>query len=212
MVADGISKQSLVTQITLLTVIFILTGCATKPPSQPQNICRIFEDKSKWYKKAKQSEKKWGSPISTMMAIMYQESGYRSKAKPPRKRILWLIPGPRLSDAYGYAQAKDATWDWYKEKSGNRGADRDKFGDAIDFIGWYNSVSKKQNGIALNDTYRLYLAYHEGHGGYRRGTYNKKDWLVKTARVVTQRAQTYQQQLNTCEKRFKSRGLRLWPF
>jgi hypothetical protein len=147
-----------------------------------------------------------------MMAIMHQESRFRAKAKPPRTKILWIIPGPRKSDAYGYPQAKDSTWSWYKKSSGNRGADRDKFGDAIDFIGWYNAQTHKKNGVRLNDAYSLYLAYHEGHGGFSRKSYNKKGWLKGVANKVASRANTYSQQLSGCEKRLKKGGFRLWPF
>jgi hypothetical protein len=47
------------------------------------------------------------------------------------------------------------------------------------------------------------LAYHEGHGGHTRGSYNKKPWLKSIARKVSNRAITYQQQLQGCERRLK---------
>ena len=182
----------------------LLAGCATSPPRHVDNICHIFDEKSGWYKKAKRSQKKWGTPIPVMMAIMHQESRFQSKAKPPRSKILWVIPGPRKSSAYGYSQAKDGTWDWYKKAAGRWGADRDDFGDAIDFIGWYNSVSRKRNHIKLDSAYHLYLAYHEGHGGYNRGTYKKKGWLKQVASKVATRSVRYQKQLQGCEKRLDS--------
>jgi len=137
----------------------ILVACATAPPQRLDNICHIFDDKNRWYKQAKKAEKKWGSPVSVSMAIMHQESRFIADAKPPRKKILGFIPGRRASDAYGYPQAKKSTWDWYKKSSGNRGADRDKFSDAIDFIGWYNTQTNQRNGISLSNAYGLYLAY-----------------------------------------------------
>jgi len=54
----------------------LLVGCGTMPPTNVENICAIFEEKGRWYKDAKKSEKRWG-------------------------------------------------------------ADRDDFGDAIDFVGWW---------------------------------------------------------------------------
>jgi len=138
------------------------------------------------------------------MAMMYQESRFQAKAKPPRKKIFGFIPGPRPSSAYGYSQAKKSTWKEYKSSAGNYGADRDDFEDAIDFVGWYNNKSKQRSGISRNDAYRLYLAYHEGHGGYNRGTYRKKKWLIDVARKVERKANTYQQQLNGCEEDLKS--------
>jgi hypothetical protein len=45
---------------------------------------------------------------------------------------------------------------------------------AIDFIGWYNRQSYQRSNIALNDSYHLYLAYHEGHGGFNRRSFKGK--------------------------------------
>ena len=185
-------------------MLAFISGCTTLPPKHIDNICHIFDEKASWYKQAKKARKRWGSPIPVMMAIMHQESRFVTKAKPPRTKILWIFPGPRKSDAYGYAQVKDATWDWYRKKSGHRGADRDDFDDAVDFVAWYNLQSHKINGIAKTDTFNLYLAYHEGHGGFSRKTYAKKSWLTAVARKVANRAATYEAQLRSCEKRLNS--------
>ncbi|MCH1492793.1 MAG: transglycosylase SLT domain-containing protein [Luminiphilus sp.] len=179
-------------------------------PDDVDNVCEIFREKSGWYKDAKKSRARWDVPISVMMAIMHQESRFVATAKPPRKKIWGVIPGPRPSDAYGYSQAKDDTWKWYERSSGNYGADRDDFGDAIDFIGWYNDMSFRQNRIAKDDTFRLYLAYHEGHGGYERKTYRDKQWLVDVARKVDRRAQSYNAQLRSCVDELEDDGW--WPF
>ena len=181
----------------------VLNGCVTSPPRQIDNICDIFDEKRGWYDDAHDASKKWGVPIPVMMAIIYQESRFQPKAKPPRTKILWIFPGPRKSSAYGFAQAKDDTWDWYKDQAGGWGADRDDFADAIDFVGWYSDVSNKRSKIPKNDAYRLYLAYHEGHGGYNRGTWRKKPWLQSVAKKVSSRAAVYQRQLAKCEERLK---------
>ena len=192
--------------VFVLFLVFFTTACTTSPPSNVNDICEIFEEKSGWYDDAADSRKEWGSPISVMMAIMHQESKFKAKAKPPRKKIFGFIPGPRPSNAYGYSQALSSTWDGYKRNAGRYGADRDDFGDAIDFIGWYNHQSNKRSGIAKTDAYRLYLAYHEGHGGYNRGTYRKKKWLVDVAHKVNRRAKCYRQQLLQCEEGLKKSG------
>ena len=44
----------------------------------------------------------------------------------------------------------------------------------------YNTLSKKSNGINITDTKNLYLAYHEGQGGFRRKTYASKSSLINT--------------------------------
>ena len=193
----------------LLTVI--LAGCSSDPPQNISNSCDIFEDKSGWYRDASRAYEKWGTPIHVQLAIIYQESKFVDDAKPPRDHILWVIPWGRISSAYGYAQAKDSTWDWYIEKTGNRGADRDDFEDAVDFIAWYVSTSNRMLGISKWDAYNQYLAYHEGQGGYRKKTYKDKPWLIKVAKKVSARAASYQNQLARCEDELDS-GWSLWPF
>jgi hypothetical protein len=190
----------------LILLLFSLAACTTSPPRDVNDICDIFQEKSGWYDDARDASKEWGSPIPVMMAIMHQESKFRAKAKPPRKKIFGFIPGPRPSDAYGYSQALGSTWDGYKKSAGRYGADRDDFGDAIDFIGWYNYQSYKRSGISRSDANRLYLAYHEGHGGYNRGTYRSKQWLVGVARKVGDRAESYTRQLQGCEKELEDDG------
>ncbi len=190
--------------------LLMIAGCATSPPEQVDNVCDIFREKSGWYSDAKESRARWALPVSVSMAFMYQESRFVATAKPPRKKILGVIPGPRPSDSYGYSQAKESTWDWYQRSTGNYGADRDDFGDAIDFIGWYNNVSNKELGISKQDAFRLYLAYHEGHGGYRKQSYRSKDWLIDVARKVDRQAQRYNAQLQDCTEELEPRGWIDW--
>jgi hypothetical protein len=197
--------------LSLLMFVGFLSGCATSPPSNPNNICNIFDEKPDWYKAAKKSENKWGSPVPVMISIMYQESQFVQKAKPPRTKILWIFPGPRASSAYGFAQVKSDTWDDYQRDAGGIWARRDNFADAVDFIGWYNYQSQKRSKIKLNDGYGLYLAYHEGHGGYNKKTYNSKAWLRATAQKVANRAAEYSRQLKQCEDSLDS-GHWWWPF
>jgi hypothetical protein len=190
----------------LLLVLLAVAACTTGPPQNVNNLCDIFREKDDWFDDAVDASKEWGSPVPVMMAIIYQESRFKAKAKPPRKKILGFIPGPRASSAYGYSQAKKGTWDDYKRSAGRYGADRDDFADAIDFVGWYNYQSHKRSGVSRKDPYRLYLAYHEGHGGYNRGTYRKKKWLLDVAKKVERKAGTYQAQLQACEEELKKGG------
>jgi len=192
-----------------LFISFSLSACMSSPPKQTNNLCAIFDEKSGWYKQARKASKKWDVPISVNMAFMYQESRFVSKAKPPRKKILGFIPGPRPSSSYGYSQAKKDTWSWYKEQSGHRGADRNDFDDAIDFIAWYNRYTSDKLNIKSTDAYRLYLAYHEGHGGFQRGTFKSKGWLLDVAKGVSKQAAKYESQLKSCEKRLRRSW---WPF
>ena len=195
----GVRRWKRVAAVITLSLMFsmLLSSCATAP-SNPDNLCSVFAQKRGWKKHAERAQDKWGSSVPVMMAIMHQESRYVDNARPPRKRFLG-IPLWRISSSYGYAQAKDSTWKWYKDSTGRRWADRDDFDDAIDFIGWYNRQTNKQNGIALTDTYSLYLAYHEGHGGFRSGSYKQKEWLLNVAAKVRDRANLFSRQLRSCK-------------
>jgi len=194
---------------TFLGLVSFLSACA-RPPRRIDDGCAIFDERRGWYFEAKESYERWGVPIPVQLAIIHQESRFQANAKPPRRKILWILPGPRPSDAAGYAQALEGTWDEYRRESGNGGADRDDFGDAVDFVGWYTARSARELGIPKDDAFRLYLAYHEGNGGFRRGTHLRKAWLLRTAGGVEDRAERYRRQLVTCEDRFQRRWWEFW--
>lgn len=198
--------------ILLLLLGAVVGGCATPPPQDPDNLCSVFRENRDWYFDAAKAQKRWGVPISVSMSFTARESSFVHDAKPPRGRLLWVVPWKRPSSAYGYAQATDETWRDYQKATGRNRADRDDFGDSLDFIGWYNYTSYKRLGISRNDPYRLYLAYHEGRGGYARGTYRKKPAVQGYARKVSSRASRYQNQLDGCEKSLKKRRRWWWPF
>src|SRR5690606_34624500 len=119
--------------VLLALLSLLLTGCVSSPPDNPGNVCSIFEDRRSWYRAAQRAEKRWRVHIPVNMAIIFQESSYRGSAKLPRRYYLGFITGPRPSNAYGYAQALEGTWNEYKRTSGNGGARRSNFGDAVDF-------------------------------------------------------------------------------
>lgn len=187
----------------------LLAACSTAPPANVENICAIFEEKSRWYKAAKKSEKRWGTPVHVQMAIIRQESTFEFDAKPPRRKLLGFIPWRRPSNAYGYAQALESTWKTYKDETGRRFADRDDFDDAIDFVGWYTDKSQKTVGISKWDPYNQYLAYHEGQRGWARKSYRSKSWLKQTARRVDYRAKEWGAQLRRCADDLDDGW---WPF
>lgn len=183
-----------------LSIMVFLSACSTTPPQDRENLCKIFEEKDDWFDAASDMRKKWGVPIHVPMAMMYQESSFRHDAKPPRDYVLFgLIPWGRVSSAYGYAQAKTMTWSDYKRETGNTWADRDDFEDAIDFMGWFINKTHSVNRISKWDAKTQYLNYHEGWGGYRRGSYHKKSWLIKVANKVDARSKRYAAQLRKCE-------------
>jgi len=196
----------------LFVVVLLLscTACASYRPSNPDNICYIFEENRAWYKAAKKSVKRWGGPLYMPMAIMYQESGFKRKAKPPMQYFLGFIPTGRASSAYGYSQALKSTWGVYQKEIGSRFKDRDNFANAYDFIQWYMNKTYVTNQVSKWDGYAQYLNYHEGHGGYARGTYAKKSWLINVAKKVDNRAKRYATQLKGCQAQLDKK--RWWWF
>jgi hypothetical protein len=179
--------------------VLILSGCVTQPPREKENICDIFYEKRDWFDAATDMREKWGVPIHVPMAMMYQESSFRHNALPPKDYILFgLIPWGRVSTAYGYSQAKTMTWDDYKKETGQTFASRDDFDDAIDFMGWFISKSYQVNRVSKWDANAQYLNYHEGWGGYKRKSYNKKRWLINVANKVDERSKRYSYQLTKC--------------
>ena len=133
------------------------------------------------------------------MAIIKQESHFVGNARPPRDTILWIIPWSRPTSAYGYAQAVDGTWQHYIMQTGKASASRTDFSDAVDFVGWYGDRAHRIAGIAKNNAYDLYLAYHEGIGGYQKRSYLKKRWLIGVAKKVQQQALIYRRQIHGCK-------------
>lgn len=196
--------------------LLVASGCAMLAPSPPEdqrNICEIFREQPSWYDHARAAEERWGTPIATQLAFIQQESGFRSHVRPPRTRLLGVIPWRRPSSAKGYAQAQDPVWGEYRDDAGGLFARRTHMKHATDFIGWYNARSRRQLGLSLHDPERLYLAYHEGQGGYRRGTYRAKPRVRQAARQVAARADRYQAQLGACEAEFRCRRFyQVWPF
>ena len=190
----------MIRRISLMLTVVLLAACSTPQPKNIGDVCEIFDEYYDWYNASKEVEKKYGIPISVTMAFIHQESKFIGDNRPPREWFLWIIPGPRPSSAYGYAQALDSTWAEYQKNTGHWGADRDDFEDAVDFIGWYNTRTIKRTGIQSHDAYRLYLAYHDGAGGYLRGTYKNKPWLINVAKKVDRRAKQYQRQLVQCQE------------
>ena len=188
-----------------------MSACATTPPRNQSSVCSIFQEKEGWYADALAAQKKWGTPVAVQMAIMHQESHFQSDVRPARDWFLGIVPLPRSSSAYGYSQAQDGTWDDYMKSTGNSGADRDDFADAVDFIGWYTNVTQRKLGVSKWNAEKQYLAYHEGHGGYSRGTYLAKPWLQRVAKRVGDEAKRYAAQLRGCESSLDS-GWSIWPF
>ena len=185
-----------------LMLMLLLQACASMP-TQPDNICSVFAEKRGWHKAAVSAQKKWGTSMHLPMAFMYQESTFRAKARPPRRKLLGFIPWRRLSSAYGYAQAIDGTWRQYHRATGEYWRERHDFADATDFIHWYMNEAIRVNKVSANDAYNLYLNYHEGTTGFARKSYQSKAWLITAAENVQRRSQRYRSQYEQCKESLK---------
>ena len=187
-------------------IFILLNACASNsPPSTTTDVCKIFKERYSWYKAAKKTEKRWKIPVSVSMAIIKQESSFIADARPERRKLLGFIPWKRVTSARGYAQAVDGTWEMYLNDRGGWFVSRNDFEDSVDFVGWYNYKTHKQLGISVNNARALYLAYHEGRGGYKRGSYRNKPWLLTVADKVQRQADSYQVQYEGCKKKLGKR-------
>ena len=187
--------------LSVIVLTLFLASCVGGYKTAPRNLgdaCSIADQRPKFMKAFKATQKKWGVPVAVQMAVIYQESKFRSNARTPYRFVLGVIPMGRQSSAFGFSQALDGTWDQYRKDTGQRRARRNKIRDASDFMGWYMNESRERNGIALNDARNQYLAYHEGNTGFARGSYKRKAWLVRIASEVDARAKTYDEQLRNC--------------
>ncbi|WP_425039875.1 lytic transglycosylase [Primorskyibacter sp. S187A] len=187
--------------IRALILILVVASCGSSNSTAPRNLdnaCSIIKQRPSYIKAFRATERRWNVPVHVQMATIYQESKFIGTARTPLRYTLGVIPMGRQSSAYGYAQALDGTWDEYRRETRSFSARRDRIRDATDFMGWYMNKTLRRNGIPLTDARNQYLAYHEGHTGYARGSYNSKAWLLRVSREVADRSVMYQNQLARC--------------
>jgi hypothetical protein len=177
----------------LLFFFFFINACSSIP-SNTSNSCSIFDERYLWYKHAKKSEQKWGTPIYLQLAIIKMESGFDWLAKPPRQKLFKIVPYKRPSSSFGYSQAVKGTWKQYKTETGNKFATRTRFKDSVDFIGWYTTKTEKILKVSKTDAFKQYIAYHEGWGNYKS---NKK--VINLAKRVEKQSNIYKKQLSDCK-------------
>ena len=186
-----------------MVLLVALGSCGASNFSAPRNLdnaCSIVSQRPAYLRAFKATQRKWGVPVPTIMAMIYQESKFIGNNRTPHQYALGVIPVGRQSSAFGYSQALDGTWKEYQNDHGGRGARRDNIRHATDFMGWYMAQSKEELGLAMGDTRNQYLAYHDGRTGFRRGTWKRKSWLVRIAGEVDARAAMYGAQLRSCGK------------
>ena len=190
--------------LRMLCMTFLIGSCGILSSGSAQrnldDACSILQQRPHFHRAFKSTQKRWGVPVNVQMAIIHQESRFRSNAKTPMRYFLGIIPRGRQSSAYGYAQALDGTWNEYKQSTGRFVVRRSNISDATDFMGWYMAETKRRNKISLSNAKNQYLAYHEGQTGYARGSYRKKSWLLKVANKVDRRSSMYRRQLKGCDR------------
>ncbi|MCF3934772.1 transglycosylase SLT domain-containing protein [Acuticoccus sp. M5D2P5] len=182
--------------------LLALAGCGSTPPSSINDVCQVFSQRdgffTNWYGDARKVERRYGIPVHVLMATMRVESGFDGDARPPRRKVLGVVPWKRQSTAFGYSQALNGTWKQYREETGNGMARRTNFSDSIDFIGWYYSKTVTKYGVPPDDAFNLYLSYRYGWTGYSRGNWRYNDGARKSAARTANFADDYARQLSTC--------------
>lgn len=192
--------------IRSLAVLLVVAGCGSRAPefSAPRHLddaCALTQERPRYLQAMRDTERRWSVPIPVQMAIIHAESRFIGDARTPHRWAAGVIPMGRQSSAFGYSQALNGTWEEYLTETGNRRAQRDNIRDATDFIGWYSQKTVERNGVALSDARNLYLAYHEGHTGFRNRSFESKPWLIGVADRVATRAVMYDAQLRACGRR-----------
>jgi hypothetical protein len=205
-----VSSYPIFALATVVLILGSLPGCSG-PPRHPGDACSIFSERPAWYRATREAQSRWGIDQAIQLAVIFQESSFRAGARPPRTRLLGFIPWSRSSSAYGYAQVLDSTWALYRRSASRPRAERDRFPDAADFVAWYMDRIAEHAKIEKSSARLLYLAYHEGAGGYGRGSHLAKQWLLDASRAVAKRADRYRVQLVQCRERLE-RYRWWWPF
>jgi hypothetical protein len=182
---------------TLLGVALLLglaSGSCTgpPPPRRIDDLCGVLAQREGWWEATARAAARWGVAPGLLLAVIHQESGFRAQA---RGGYATFAPA---SSAFGYPQATDGAWRDYQRATGRRGARRDEFADAVDFVGWYADLVHRVVGVAKSDAYAVYLGYHEGPGGLRRGSHAGKPWLLAVARQVEARAARFELEAARC--------------
>lgn len=173
-------------KLRYLFIIFSILLYCTAGFTKPQKgVCTKLQSHPEWMNALKKTEQKWGVPIPVQLSIIRHESNFKAMAKNPH------------STAFGYPQALNKTWRYY-QSAGNKGAKRTDFSAATDFIGWYADQMHESLGIPKDDAFKLYVAYHDGSGAYKKTIKRKHSATKRLARKVNSTASRYEKELLRC--------------
>ena len=191
-------KKILNRNLIFFFIFFFIASCSSVP-KYPQNACKIFSEKYFYLKYSRAASKKWGVPISSILAVINKESGFRRFAKPKRTKLFKIIPYRRPSSSLGFSQAVVKTFDLYKKENNKPLALRISFRNSSDFIGWYFWKTNKINKVSLNDTRNMYLNYYLGWQAYKNKAYQTDKKAIIFAKSVEKQAKIYKSQLQECK-------------
>ena len=191
-------KKILNRNLIFFFIFFFIASCSSVP-KYPQNACKIFGEKYFYLKYSRAASKKWGVPISSILAVINKESGFRRFAKPKRTKLFKIIPYRRPSSSLGFSQAVVKTFSLYKKENNKPLALRISFKNSSDFIGWYFWKTNKINKVSLNDTRNMYLNYYLGWTGYKNKAYQNDKKAIIFAKSVEKQAKIYKSQLRECK-------------
>jgi len=193
-----VQKKILNRNLIFFFIFFFIASCSSVP-KYPQNACEIFGEKYFYLKYTRAASKKWGVPISSILAVINKESGFKRFAKPKKLKIFKIIPYRRPSSSLGFSQAVNKTWDLYKKENNKPAALRISYKSSSDFIGWYFWKANKINKVSLNNTRDLYLNYYLGFSAYKNKAYQTDKKAIIYAKRVEKQAKIYKSQLLECK-------------
>jgi len=92
-----------------MILLVILGSCGSKNFSAPRNLdnaCSIVSERPAYLRAFKAVERKYGVPVPTIMAMIYQESKFIGNNRTPHQYALGVIPVGRQSSAFGYSRRR----------------------------------------------------------------------------------------------------------
>jgi hypothetical protein len=158
--------------------------------AQTADMCTVIARNPDWIPILQTVEQTYGVTPGAVLAVIDQESRFNASARGQG------ASGANPQRNFGYSQANLRTWNWFLRESGYEGShSRTDFAASAHFIGWHFVEHVGSINAPVSDTYRHYLVYKQGLGGYRRGASAASQRL---ARTVARRAATADSQLDGC--------------
>lgn len=186
------------TRYGIFCFLCLLIGCHNKPTSDIHDACTLFKEKFDWYRYHHKVRTEHGIPIWMQLSFVHMESKFDPHAVPVKERRHGRVI-KTWSSAKGYAQALNASWKEYTKARPSWWRSRHYYTDSVDFMGWYLHRCHRDAGISKVDPYNMYLCYHEGITGYKKGSYKKKKAIIEYAKKTDALARRYYAQLRQCE-------------